>query len=73
MSASSDCVSDDEVEASTRIAACTRMIEDPTEPVANRATAYYKRGEARASQGDYDRAIADLGQAIDLDSKFAGA
>ncbi|MES0099976.1 hypothetical protein [Mesorhizobium sp. M0019] len=31
LAASSDCVSDDAVEASTRIAACTRMIEDATE------------------------------------------
>ncbi|MER8705384.1 tetratricopeptide repeat protein [Mesorhizobium sp. M1088] len=66
LSASSDCVSDDEVEASTRIAACTRMIEDATEPLENRGIAYFKRGNALTERGDYDRAIADYSAFIGI-------
>ena len=37
----------------------------------NNVTAYYKRGNEYASIGNYDLAIADFTQAIQLDSKFA--
>ncbi|MER9678891.1 tetratricopeptide repeat protein [Mesorhizobium sp. M0184] len=66
LTASSDCVSDDVVEASTRIAACTRMIEDATEPVENRGIAYFKRGNTLTERGDYDHAIADYSAFIGI-------
>lgn len=69
--ASSDCVSDDEVEPTVRIAACTRMIEDTTEPADDRQTAYGKRGNALVELGDHDRAMADFDQAISLDPNQA--
>lgn len=66
LAASSDCVSDYEVEPAVRIAACTRMIEDPTEPPDNRATAYYKRGSVFGARGDDDHAMADFDAVIAL-------
>jgi len=73
LAASSDCVGDNFVEAARRIAACTHMIEDPTEPAYNHSAAYFKRGNAWVAQHDYDRAIADYDQVINLDPSFADA
>ncbi|MER8950892.1 tetratricopeptide repeat protein [Mesorhizobium sp. M0959] len=73
LAASSDCVGDDEADTARRIAACTLMIEDVTEPASSRLTAYFKRGVAWARQNDYDRAIADFDKAISLDPEDASA
>jgi tetratricopeptide (TPR) repeat protein len=55
------------------IDACTRAIDSKKFSGATLATIYNNRGiELRQSQ-DYDRAIADYGQAIRIDAEFTGA
>ncbi|RVD56032.1 tetratricopeptide repeat protein [Mesorhizobium sp. M2D.F.Ca.ET.185.01.1.1] len=71
LAASSDCVSDDEVDQTVRIQACTRIIDDATEPARNHAIAYFKRGNVWAERHEYGRAIADFRAMIDLDPNFA--
>ena len=43
----------------------------PSASTRNSRCAYYNRGVAYNGKGEYDRAIADLDQAIRLDPKFA--
>jgi len=51
------------------VAACTRILAlNP-----NDAFAYNNRGLAYFRNGDYDRAIADADQAIELNPKYAAA
>src|SRR5713226_6413097 len=56
-----------------KIAVCTRVIEDSAESTANRANAYNSRGIGYHNKKDYDRAIAEYGEAIKLDPKYARA
>jgi tetratricopeptide (TPR) repeat protein len=50
------------------IAACSRLLALDPKPFA-----YNNRGNAYNQKGEYDRAIADLDQAIRLDPKLTGA
>ena len=56
-----------------QIAACTRVIDDKTESVENRAAAYDNRGDAWFEKEDYARARADYTAAIELDPNLASA
>src|SRR5262245_61150390 len=53
------------------IAACSRLIASGRLRGTELAKAYYFRGVEYRDKGDLDRALADLGQAIKLDPKFA--
>jgi lipoprotein NlpI len=48
------------------ITSCTAMIQSGRETPQNLAGAFYSRGRAYVSKGQYDRAIQDLDQAIRL-------
>jgi tetratricopeptide (TPR) repeat protein len=65
----SDCKQDKDQDLS--IHACTLIIEGRAED--DKASAYNWRGYAYNRKGDYDRAIADIDQAIQLDPKCANA
>ena len=52
-------------------AACSRIIDDAGEPVAERVKAFENRGRGSFKGKDYDRAIADYGEAIKLSLKNA--
>ena len=51
------------------ILACTRLISSSKVSQADRGVAYVFRAIAYFNKGDYDRAIADATQAIELDGK----
>ncbi len=55
------------------VAACTRLIESGKLHGPNLARAFVSRGKALTARREYDRAIADLDQAIGLDPKNAVA
>lgn len=61
-----DCASTDN---QLSIAACTRIIADRSESQSNRAIAYYNRGNSYRLTRQYDRAIADYQQVLQLGSK----
>jgi tetratricopeptide (TPR) repeat protein len=63
-----DCAGSDPAKV---IAACTRIVGAAGAPVPKVADAYSKRGIQFALQGDYEKALADLGEAIRLDPKGA--
>ena len=52
-------------------AACSRIIDDASEQVAGRVKAFRNRGRGSFNRKDYDRAIADYGEAIKLSPKDA--
>src|SRR6267378_3089554 len=54
-------------------AACSRIIDDASEQVAERVKAFKNRGRGAFNAKDYDRAIADYGEAIKLSPKDAWA
>src|SRR6266702_4096020 len=54
-------------------AACSRIIDDASEQVAGRVKAFKNRGPRSFNGKDYDRAIADYGEAIKLSPKDAWA
>jgi tetratricopeptide (TPR) repeat protein len=54
-------------------AACSRIIDDASEQVAERVKAFKNRGRGSFNGKDYDRAIADYGEAIKLSPKDAWA
>jgi tetratricopeptide (TPR) repeat protein len=54
-------------------AACSRIIDDASEQVAERIKAFKNRGRGSFNEKDYDRAIADYGEAIKLSPKDAWA
>jgi len=55
------------------IAACTRIIQGCGETAKDSAIAHHERALSYKSKGDFDRAIADLSEAIRLDPKYAEA
>jgi len=61
-----DCTSNDPDRV---IAGCTRIVQDRLETTKSLATAYNNRGSGYFAKGDYNRAIADLSEAIRLDPK----
>src|SRR5262249_49730459 len=58
-----DCTSN---EPERVIAGCTRIVQDRTETTKSQASAFNNRGSAYFAKGDYNRAIADLTEAIRL-------
>src|SRR5258708_4079187 len=54
-------------------AACSRIIDDTSGSVAERVKAFKNRGRGSFKAKDYDRAIADYGEAIKLSPKDASA
>jgi tetratricopeptide (TPR) repeat protein len=66
----SDCVSHD---SGRQIRGCTRVINDGRESQENHAIAFNNRGNAYNSKMDYERAIEDFTQAIQLNPKLAYA
>ena len=52
-----------------RIAGCTRVLQDRSEPAAERAAAYNNRGLAFQAQGDGERASRDFSEANALEPK----
>jgi tetratricopeptide (TPR) repeat protein len=68
----SDCMQSDAIDL--KLTACTSLIDGRELTKHNLAVAYYNRGIANgATKGGFDRAIADYGEAIALDPKFASA
>jgi tetratricopeptide (TPR) repeat protein len=65
-----DCRADD---PDQRIAGCTSVLQEPGETLNSRAAAYYSRGRSYEDMGDFDRAIVDYGEAIQLNPKYAEA
>src|SRR4051812_48241305 len=63
-----DCVAN---EPDERIAGCTQIINSGRARPRDRATAFYRRGQAYFQKEAYDRAIADFTSAIRLDPKDA--
>src|ERR1700704_3306191 len=54
-------------------AACSRIIDDASEQLAERVKAFTNRGRGAFNSKDYNRAIADYGEAIKLGPKDASA
>ena len=54
-------------------AACSRIIDDASEPVTERIKAFKNRARGAFNRKDFDRAIADYGEAIKLSPKDAAA
>ena len=52
-----------------RIAGCTRVVQDRSEPAAERAAAYNNRGLAFQAKGDGERASRDFNEANALEPK----
>jgi tetratricopeptide (TPR) repeat protein len=52
---------------------CTAFIDAETDSTKNLAIAHYNRGRAYRDKGEFDRAISDLGKAIELDPEFLSA
>jgi tetratricopeptide (TPR) repeat protein len=67
----SACTGKPGIDWDTQIKSCTAVIQSAQETAHNRASAYLNRGGVWNAKGDYDRAIADLNEAIKLDPKFA--
>src|SRR5437899_654150 len=57
----------------TGSAACSRIIDDASASLAERVEAFKNRGRGAFKAGDYNRAIADYGEAIKLGPKDASA
>lgn len=55
------------------IAACSRIVSDPSVKVQSKARAYFHRGNAYAANSDKERALADYDAAIRLDPTLADA
>ena len=54
-------------------AACSRIVDGASEPVEERVDAFKNRGRGAFNGKDYERAIADYGEAIKLSPKDASA
>ena len=70
MTAWSDCGSADENRVYT---GCTTIVETSARDRGCMAEAYFLRGTAYAKAGNYERAIADLSEAVEMDWYFAPA
>jgi hypothetical protein len=68
---SDDCRLGDNPE--TKIAACTRVIQNRNADAKSKAKAYYDRSSAEEDQEDDDKAFADVNEAIRHDPTFAEA
>lgn len=66
-----DCSQADDIGRS--VAACTRIIANPDESIADRAAALIQRGNDDVASGKLDEAIADYSGAIQLDAKSVAA
>jgi tetratricopeptide (TPR) repeat protein len=66
-----DCKQRDDLER--RIRGCTAVIQDQSESERTHVAAYNNRGITYTWQGDFDRAIADLSEAIRLDPTLGAA
>jgi tetratricopeptide (TPR) repeat protein len=55
------------------IRGCSTVIDNVSEPSANRASAHYNRAVAFTTKRNFDRAIADFDATIRLEPKFASA
>jgi lipoprotein NlpI len=66
-----DCLQEADVER--QIAGCSRLVEDAKQAERLRAIAYYNRGNALATKGDHDGAIADYDAVLKLAPKNARA
>jgi len=55
------------------IAACTVVIEAGKDKAPALATMYFNRGDAYREKGDFDSAIKDLGESLNLDDRNAAA
>ena len=67
------CVNNDNQSPDLQIGGCTTIIQSGRESRANLAAAFNNRGSAYSAKQDYDRAIADLNQAISLNPRLAVA
>ncbi len=68
----SDCAQRSDLELAIR--ACTQIIEeDGRQSSARRSIAYKSRGDSYFANGDYERAVSDLGMAITLSPQDADA
>jgi lipoprotein NlpI len=56
-----------------RIAGCTRVLANAKETRGNRVLAHNNRGNAHSAKGDQAKAIADYGEALKLDPRYAWA
>ena len=56
-----------------RIKGCTQFIEQRSSDKSSLAAAYVNRGNAYHSRGEYDQAIADYGNAIQINPRYAEA
>lgn len=56
-----------------QIAGCTRIIQDKSATTRERFISFYNRGNAYRDKFDYDQALADYSEAIELDPKQAFA
>lgn len=59
--------------AQTRVAACSLVIDAPNASLAQKVQALVQRGMLRATQSEDQRALADFGQALLLDTQSAAA
>src|SRR5262249_38857129 len=65
-----DCKSDP---PDTTIRGCTRVISNSRETPHNRAVAFSNRGRAYRIKGDWDRAMADYNESLELDPRLSNA
>src|SRR5262245_46470083 len=54
-----------------RLAGCTKIIDEKKETGRSLAVAYCNRGFALTEQREFDRALADLNEAIKIDPSYA--
>jgi tetratricopeptide (TPR) repeat protein len=52
---------------------CSKILDTASTSTADRADAFYNRGNAYAAKGDHDRAIADYTAALEINARFANA
>src|ERR1700680_1685343 len=65
------CLGKDNPSAASRLAACVAIVEGAREQPNVMAAAHTVRGDAYRSKNEFDQAIEDYDQAIQLDSRFS--